>query len=265
MEPILHPRERVLILLPDRNSPPKKDFTYGFLPEAESLMGAYGALCEMHQIAVPVVDSRTLTIGGAAKQRGFEQAAAQVIRSIRSRRDWTRIIFLCHGWQTGLQLGFRNAKQRGKDAENLEALIEALRTVKDLRTLTLFACSAGDEPGSLLTSPGTGDNSIGDLIRDRVGCTVIAHWTAGHTTRNPDIILFEGAKTPMLGGVSWPERGTKAYRNAARLLTNKRPKGKKVASGDVPPLGGTRPAFTSIPLCQTVHDLQALFSSEPAF
>ena len=264
-EPALASHDRILILLPDRDSPPKKDFTHAFLPESERLLVAYGSKCAIKRISVPVVDPRTLTISGAAKQRGFEDAARQVLDEIGLRQDWTHIILLCHGWQTGLQLGFRSAKQKGHDASNLDALIQVLKSQKKLKTLTLFACSAGDEPGSDKTSPGTGDNSIGDLIRDKVGCTVIAHWTAGHTTRNPDLILFEGSDVPLVGGIAWPQRGTKAYKNAVRLLTNKKPMGRRVAPGDVPPIGHSRPAFASIPLCHSAHDLQALLSARPAF
>ncbi len=267
-EPLFAANERVLILIPDRDSPPKKDFTHVFLPESRLLRGAYGSQCVVHSIQVPTVDPKTLTIPPGAKQEGFSDAARRTLTAIASG-SWTRIIFMCHGWDAGFQLGFRMTKQKGLDGANLEELIAALRRQRAfaprLQTITLFACSAGDEPASAKSSPGTGDNSIADYIRDRVGCSVIAHWTTGHATRNPDLIFFDGSPVPLIGGVAYPERGKRAYQNTRRLLTNVIVKPRKEASGSLPPKGHSRPAFASIPLCNSVLDLQTLLSSEPAF
>jgi len=267
-EPTLGP-QKILILLPDRDSPPKKDFTHVFLPEANALKRVYesgGATVAVERIEVPVVDPRSLTIDSADKQRGYEQAARSSIAAIQRGR-WDRIIMLCHGWDAGIQLGFRIRKQRGRDKENLASLIASLRTIAQPRTIALFACSAGDEPASSASSPGTGDNSFADYLRDNVpGCSVLAHWTVGHATRNPDLIFFrktDGA--PLIGGVAYPSRGTEAYRNTVKLLTQTRKNSRGQASGSLPPKGGSRPAFASLPLCESVEDLQALLSSEPAF
>lgn len=258
--------QRILILLPDRDSPPSKDHRNVFLPEASGLKKTYeseGAFVGMVQIPVPTVDPRTLTISSAAKQLAFEAAARASISAIL-REPWDRIVILCHGWNSGLQLGFRIRKQKGKDKENMDSFIGALRQSAP-KTVTLFACSAGDEPASQESSPGTGDGSIGDYIRDSVGCTVIAHWTVGHATRNPDLIVFNASPDPVIGGIAWPARGTSAYRNAARLLTQKKDAKSGKAPGQSAPKGGTRLAFTSIPLCNSVADLQSLLSMPPAF
>ncbi len=266
-EPQLSPSEKILIILPDRDSPPKTDWRHVFLPEATALKDAYakeGALVTLSQIPVPTVDPKTLTIAPGAKQAAFELAARTVIDLIRSTK-WDRIIFLCHGWDAGLQVGFRMRKQKVNDARNLADLVGALKASSSLKTLTLFACSAGDEPASATSSPGTGDNSIADYLRDQAGCTVIAHWTVGHATRNPDIILFAGSTVPLIGGVAWPERATPAYRNTLRLLTQRKDSKTGKAPGQSRPKGGKRLAFASLPLCRSVADLQALFSMEPAF
>ena len=265
-EPKLNPSEKILIVLPDRDSPPKTDWKHVFLPEAMALKAAYvkeGALVTVVQVPVPTVDPKTLTIAPGAKQGAYEAAARLVIDSV-NLGSWDRIIFLCHGWDAGLQLGFRMRKQKGGDAKNLPDLIAAMKKAKP-KTLTLFACSAGDEPGSATSSPGTGDNSIGDYFRDQLGCTVIGHWTVGHATRNPDLIMFAGSQVPLIGGVAWPERATPAYRNALRLLTQRKDPKSGKAPGQSPPKGGKRMAFASLPICQSVADLQALLSMEPAF
>ncbi len=267
-EPLLAANERILILIPDRDSPPKKDYTHVFLPEARGLARAYAGQAEVVQVQVPTVDPKTLTIPPGSKRQGFAEAARQTLAAI-GRGSWTRIVFMCHGWDAGFQLGFRMTKQTTDDKANLAALIIALNRQRafspQLRTITLFACSAGDEPASSKSSPGTGDNSIADYIRDQVGCAVIAHWTTGHATRNSDLIFFDGSSVPLVGGVPFPPRGSSAYRNTLRLLTNAKDKKTNLASGSLPPKGHSRPAFASIPLCNSVHDLQTLLSSEPAF
>jgi hypothetical protein len=257
MEPKLI-NERILVLIPDRDSPPKKDYTHVFLPEAVALQSALGATVE--KIRVPVVDAKTLTIASREKQRAFEEAADLSIAAIE-KGPWTRIIFMCHGWDVGLQLGFRCARQKGNDRQKMDGLISALKRQSKLRSITLFACSAGDEPASAKSSPGTGDDSFADYLRDKVGCAVVAHWTTGHATRNPDLIFFAAGSGPMIGGVAWPPRGKAAYRNAIKLLSLT--KQGNVIPGKIPPKGHHRAAFTNIPLCNTVEDLQALLSSEP--
>lgn len=266
-EPTISKSERILILIPDRDSPPKRDYTGAFKPAAEALCRFYAEAgeCLVKTVPVPTVDPLTLTLDSAEKQRSYEAAAKTCIETINGGK-WTRIIFICHGWSTGIQLGFRISKQRGNDARNVTALINALCCKQtDLKAITLFACSVGDEPASSESSPGTGDNSFADLLRHQVRrCTVFAHRTVGHATRNPDLITFEASRVPIIGGVAWPIRDTAAYRNAAKLLTQQRQGGDEHASGDLPPKGGTRPAWASIPLCDNLYALQTLLSSEPA-
>ena len=116
-------------------------------------------------------------------------------------------------------------------------------------------------PGS---SPGTGDGSIADAIRDRSGVAVAAHVTVGHATRNPNLILFEAAAAHLIGGTRMPVPGTALFKHASRLLgVKKDPRTGKLLS-DRPPRGHKRPAFASVPLCRTAVELQALLSAEPA-
>lgn len=207
----------ILILMPDRNSPPKNDYTGAFLPVSRALVKHYPGRVVVVKVPVPVVDPRTLTISGPTKQAGFEQAAAVCLDAIDTHKS-AHIVFLCHGWSGGLQLGFRNTKQKKGDASNFDLLCDLLRSQRPaLRSVTLFACSAGDEPESKKSSPGTGDNSFADILRDRSGVPVLAHWTAGHTTRNPDLIYFDASDVPVKGGFA-VTRGTPLWRAARRRL-----------------------------------------------
>ncbi len=260
-EPLLDPNARILILTPDANSH-RRDFDFVFKPEADLLARFYRtATCQVARVPVAPIDPRTLKVLGG--QRAFESAAAKVLELLANGTAWTHVLMLCHGWATGLQLGFRSGRQRGNDGKNFDALCEALKALP-LESLTLFACSAGCDPMSPASSPGTGDDSIADCIRDRSGVTVIAHVSVGHATRNPNLILFEAAATTLIGGIRVPMPGTALFKNAGRLLgVKKDPRTGKLLS-DVPPRGHKRPAFASVPLCRTAVDLQALLSAQPA-
>lgn len=251
----LQPRGRVLVLAPDRDSPPKRDWTGAFRPAGQLLERHLGAT--VVSVPVPTVDPSTLTIAAGAKQAGFEGAARVSLAAIE-RYSPAHLVMLCHGWATGLQLGFRSAKQRGRDRENIEALLELLAELRAsgiLRSVCLFACSAGDEPASGKSSPGTGDGSIADLIRDRTGAPVVAHWTVGHATRNPDLIVFDAGTAPLIGGTA-VQRSTPLYRNAVRLLCG--------TGAQKAPRGDVRPAWTSLPLVTSWAEMHELLSQAAA-
>lgn len=247
--------ERVLVLLPDRDSPPKRDYSGAFRPAAVALVQHLRpASVDLVEVPVPTVDPVRLTITGADKQRGYELAAVKTCEAVE-RGGWTRVVLLCHGWATGLQLGIRMAKQRGADAGHLSRFVRALRTCAP-RSVTLFACSAGDAPGSSKSAHLDGRGSLAELLAREAGAPVLAHWTAGHATRNPDLIAFSPG--PSARGEAVAERGTAAYRRARELLTA------GASTGKIPPRGHTRPAWASLVLCTGLDDVRALLASEPA-
>lgn len=247
--------ENVLVLIPDRDSPPKKDWSGAFRPGADLMEKHLHAT--VHEIEVPTVDPIRLTITSADKQRLYEQAARDVLEEIE-QGGWTRIVFCCHGWSTGLQLGLRTNKERGGDVGNWTRFVGALRKCTGLRSVTLFACSAGDAPGSSKSAHGNGVGSLASELAHLAAVPVLAHTTAGHATRNPDLIHFTADGT---GEVPF-ERGTAGYRHACRhLLVRKSPTGKAVPPP--PPKGSTMPAWCSLVLCSTVDEVRALLASEP--
>lgn len=222
----------VLVLLPDRNSPPKKDYTGAFKPCAATLVRELGA--RVVAVPVPTVDQN---LGVSGKQAAFERAASVVIDTLIRAPRLSHLVFLCHGWSGGVQLGLRSAKQKGADAANLGRFIDALAP-HPLKSITLFACSAGDEPGSEKTAPGTGDGSFADTLRDRTGIPVLAHYSVGHCVYNADLIYFDA--TPGVGGTALL-RGTPDWRLARSRLR----------SG----------AWKRLPLCTSYAEMHALLSA----
>jgi hypothetical protein len=248
----LQPKGRVLVLAPDRNSPPKRDFDLMFKPSAAAMERDLGAT--VVHVPVPTVDPKTLKITSADKQRGFESAARICLDRIEELRP-AHLVFCCHGWSTGIQLGFRSAKQLGNDAHHFAELVgrlHELRAMGILRSVCLLACSTGDEPASAKESPGTGDHSLADTIRDATGAPVVAHWTAGPATTNPDLIVFDASAAPLIGGTAI-QRRTALYRNGLALLKSK-----------APPKGDVRRAWVSLPLVTSYAELQALLSQPVA-
>lgn len=107
--------------------------------------------------------------------------------------------FFCHGWATGIQAGIKNP--------HIDELAEALKRFPDLHTICLYCCSCA-------AGTRNGERSFAAKLRDTTGLrdlhlTVWAHATKGHTTRNPDVIVFEesynGGYYPVPRGSSrWP-------------------------------------------------------------
>lgn len=261
-EPQLLASDHVLLLTPSANSH-LRDFDNVFKPESDRLHRTYqgtAASCRVVRVPVAAIDPKTLKV--LSGQPAFEAAARAAIDAIADGTPWTHIVMLCHGWPAGIQLGFRSRQQRGRDVHHWNELVGALKGVP-IKTVTLFACSAGKDPITRKGSPGTGDDSFGDGLRDAVGATVIAHTTVGHATRNPNLITFESSPSPLIGGIHLAPRGSGLFKNAARLLSNLRKKPGTPAPGDVPPQGHTRPAFASIPLCRSALEMQALLSATP--
>lgn len=165
---------QLLILLPDRNTPGKSDFTGAFQPEAKLLVDMRGG-------STVYIDQSQ---GDAARRR-------QVIRAIDKHQP-AEIVYFGHGLERRLpQLGF----SLGHCAQ----LAEAISEWATAPTVVLYACSAADGVG-----PG-GDGGFADILRDSLcelgakGTRVFAHPVAGHTSGNPFVRVFEGP-CPAVGG-----------------------------------------------------------------
>jgi hypothetical protein len=112
------------------------------------------------------------------------------------------VAFFCHGLSKSIQAGF--------DLDSVGVLARAIHAIctPDV-VVSLYACSTAT--GMSRQAPG-GDGGFADKLRDNLveagarHCRVIAHYTAGHTTRNPHVRYFEGPGN--LGGVA-PFENTK--------------------------------------------------------
>lgn len=179
--------ERLLVFMPRYNSAGRRDATGAFHPEAARIVGLYPG-------------STALTFDNTLSMGQRRDAVLDGIRAV-DRYGVTGVAFLCHGWVDGIQAGFTR-----KTAGELARVI-GLSPDISRQLVVLYCCSTGADPqDSPRESAGCGDGSFADILRDElcrqgsVGCRVVAHGTAGHTTQNPYALFFDGMGIPD-GGV----------------------------------------------------------------
>lgn len=166
-----------LILLPDRNSPGRSDWSGAFRPEALRF-------ARLH--AVPpgqIVQIDT----SQPRPRRLEQALAAIERSA----PISVLAVFSHGWKGGLGVG--------PYSQDVKALVRALelRARGDL-VVALYACSTGEGSEDAPGAPG-GEGGFADALRDALiaggfgAAHVDAHTCEGHTTRNPFVRRFDAS------------------------------------------------------------------------
>lgn len=193
----------VLIITGDRNSTGKRDFTQAFLPEAKAFAEAIPG------------NHRVIRIDTS---QSMGQRRTQLLDEIRELKDadLEHIAFFCHGWADGIQCGLRKTDCK-EFAESVKAVLPpapwpASRPIH----VILYCCLAGSTSDKNIS----GDGGFADKLRDafcEAGMTwvkVYAHTTAGHTTRNPYVRIFEGQGSPIggIGGQLLVQPGAKLWK-----------------------------------------------------
>lgn len=165
---------KLLCLVPDGNTPGKKDVTGAFHPEAVALAKQLGV--------DPAAAIRRFPAKASLPQR-----RAVCTRMLEEARDLEVLAVFCHGWRNGLQAGYQLAQVRTLARLVAEHMVERAHVV-------LFACEAGRDADADSTDdrePGPGgDGGFADELRDACESlgrqvTVMGHTTAGHCTQNP--------------------------------------------------------------------------------
>ncbi len=143
-----------------------------------------------------------------------------VLEAIAKNGPVGSLTFFCHGWRTGMQLGF--------DVQSAPELARALKAAgaPPNVVVALYACSCGDGARE-------GDGGFADTLRDALGaegltsCRVDAHSTVGHATYNPYVRRFEcqgseggtgGQWIVAPGSKLWPQWRAELRRSDLRLL-----------------------------------------------
>lgn len=171
---------RVLVVLPSHDTPGKRDMSAAFEPEAKRLL----TMTPLGGELVRFDPRRPMAV-----RRG---ALLAVLDDIPAR-SFDSVAIFCHGWLDGIQAGFTRATV----GDLSSAIVRATRG--QAPTVALYCCSTGDDPNDKpLEAAGTGEGSFADRLRDSLRergadrCSVFAHTTPAHTTRNPYAIRFDG-------------------------------------------------------------------------
>jgi hypothetical protein len=107
---------------------------------------------------------------------------AAVVAEIKASSGLDCVAFFCHGWSSGIQLGFVNSSARDLSSTIADSCA-------DVVTVPLFCCSTGY--GGSGGNGGFADRLRDDLSKRVKRATVDAHVTKGHCTRNPHVRRFE--------------------------------------------------------------------------
>jgi len=181
---------RALVLLPDRDSRGKKDYTAVFRPEASRFVTAV-----RDGVVGAVVTVKEIDLG---QPPGFRVSDfLGWIDEEQKAGGLDLLAWFGHGLK-----GYLPQVGRGLYPEMLGS---RLASPKRRRVdVALFACSTGDGAGP------HGDGGFGDLLRDALckggstACRVLSHTNAGHATWNPNVREFLGAGSDVGGtGGSW--------------------------------------------------------------
>lgn len=124
----------------------------------------------------------------------------EVLRAIRAMPPPLDILAIfSHGWRTGTQWGGAVGY-----ADAIAIAVSAMAAADIV--IALYACSAGEDvnesahPGHHENTPGAGDGSFADALRDKILAhgkrpRILAHATVGHAYRNPYVRVFDASTT----------------------------------------------------------------------
>lgn len=203
-----------IIFTPDRNTPGRHDHTGAFRPEARSFCKAHGIpFSAIHEIDTTLPE---------------HERRASVFRAIdESRFDFrleplSMVAFFCHGLRGRLpQMGIR-----AWHTDELASRLLAHSPAPDL-TVVLYCCDvARDDDADTADDRKDGPDGVDGFasrLRDSLvsaglpSARVFGHATAGHTTRNPFLRVFEApVGSPGEWVVSPADREWKRWRAALK-------------------------------------------------
>lgn len=167
----------------------------GDRPDLREFEAEAKKFCEFHRVPASNIFAVPANTPTASRR-------AQTIKALQKAKSVDRIVFFGHGWKNGIQLGW--------NINNTWELIEEWVRLKQCEVrpieIVLYACSTADgssDPGDRVGTQGGFADKLRDCLcnRDVIG-HVVAHRTAGHTTRNPFLVRCESKGTES-GSTYW--------------------------------------------------------------
>jgi len=183
-------RMRGVVFTPDRNVK-RADYTGAFKPEAEGFAREHG---------IPPSAIHPIDITQSREDMRIDVTTAIEEEFYRGGLLET-VAFFCHGWKTGIQLGFSLG---GHDLTELADACE--HTCTENVVVPLYACSTARDDDMIISDDQDPENTVGgdggfaNELREYLGtwglvsCRVVGHVTAGHSTFNPWVRFFDGPR-----------------------------------------------------------------------
>lgn len=179
--------QKVLCFVPLHNAPNKHDVTGAFLPEAKKF------------VALAAEGSKIVRFDNT---QTFAKRRKEVLKALKDPEgeDFTSVAFFCHGWANGIQAGFTRRTAR-KLAFAICYVVNKSLCNQATLVVPLYCCSTGqDTQDREDEASGTGKTSFAQKLASELGddgcgyydVRVVAHTTKGHTTRNPNVAIFDG-------------------------------------------------------------------------
>jgi len=183
---------RIIAFAPEHNHK-RKDAQVVFKPEGRRFLAHH----DQRSLQLTLIDN-------SRSKWSQRRDVLRVLRTYKGSLEHACVAFFCHGYKSGLQLGFklRHAKILGRRIAELG---------DKAPVVVLYACDTARDLDrdrrDDLTEFG-GDRGFADRLRDSlcrygaIDCQVDAHTTAGHATRNPNVRRFygDGSSTGGAGG-----------------------------------------------------------------
>lgn len=150
------------------------------------------ALGVTHPIQTP---QEMISIAQSISQILRSQLSAEIVAQTPEVCKIKHLLIYAHGWDGGIRLGSSGAQGR-LNRRNVQGFVQGIRGLltNDVH-ISLLACSTG-------SSAAGGEGSFADKLRDTLtddssgqglqDASVSSHFTAGHTTGNPNIRIFGG-------------------------------------------------------------------------
>ena len=203
----------VAVFIPRWNMPDRNDVRGAFEPGAKAFQDYYNLGHDHYVINnKQPIDARAIDLLRCLDKKVSYHEVKKTVKTPQGGKEDIYLkqtqfphtfVFFCHGWVSGIQFGIRSPtpgkKFTRRDEVHWHEFLHILAR-SDKPTVILYACSTGDDPeDDSDSSPGAGDNSFGDLLRDGLfslgasDCRVVTHFTAGHSFLNPDIKIIDGA------------------------------------------------------------------------
>lgn len=185
---------RGVVLLPDRNVK-RADYTGAFHPEAKWFR--YEHNLPKDAVVEIAIDNPPALMREAVCDAIYQQ--------YKKQGRLQTVAFFCHGWKSGIQLGF--------ELQNIKQLARVCKETCEYDVVVpLYACSTARDEDRKVADDMDPNNTVGgdggfaDELRDALCAIayhiynrVVGHVTAGHSTYNPWVRFFDGAGLPYGG------------------------------------------------------------------